>query len=196
MQQLELPMRPRRESIPQTDMVISAQESPLLLLPPELRNKIYYELFESRQREVFHLCERHMQPAVLMTCRQLRAECSGMFYANTTLQFGDPNVCIRRLTTLSPKHIEVIPELRYDTSETCTKAGSWRTAFRELPGLDEDAKLEALRDRLAKRGIVLRPDVLKARLLVSCQLRWMSDPLNAALEAIRSGLMVGRMMYM
>ncbi|KAM3424437.1 hypothetical protein BST61_g6441 [Cercospora zeina] len=195
MQQLELAMRPRRESILQTGMRISAQESPLLLLPPELRNKIYYELFESQRREVFHLCEGHMQPAVLMTCRQLRAECSGMFYANTTLLFGDPDVCIRRLTTLSPKHIDAIPELRYDTSETCTKAGSWRTAFRELPGLDEDTKLEALRDRLVKRGITLRPGVLKARLLISCQPSWTSDPLNAALEAVRSGLMVGRMMF-
>ncbi|GIZ41462.1 hypothetical protein CKM354_000476500 [Cercospora kikuchii] len=194
-QQLELTVRPRRESLLQTRTIIHAQESPFLLLPPELRNEICHELFESQQREIFHLREGHMQPAILATCRQLRSECSGIFYANTTLQFNDPDVCIRRLTSLDPKHVDLVPELRYDTSEICTKAASWRTAFRELPGLNEDTKLEALRDQLAKRGIILRPGVLKARILISCQPSWTSDPLNAALEAVRTGLMVGRMMF-
>lgn len=165
----------------------TAKMSPLLTLPPELRNRIWHEVLVPPQRETFALSNGHMEPALLSVNHQLRSECTGIFYANTTLHFTDPQICIRRLTSLSRKYIEVIPELRFDTSETCVKATSWRTAFRELPGLDEDTKLESLREELAKRGIRLGVGVLKARLVVGCTPSWTSDPLAAALDAVKSG---------
>ncbi|EME40822.1 hypothetical protein DOTSEDRAFT_74403 [Dothistroma septosporum NZE10] len=137
-----------------------------------------------------------MTHPILNTNRQLRAECIGIFYANTTLQFCSPLVCVRRLTTLDPKILDMIPELRYDTSETCTKAMSWRTAFREMPGLDEDTKLENLKDELSKQGVTLRVGVLKARICIAGRPRWTSDPLAAALNAVKQGVMVNRMMFM
>ncbi|KAF2164771.1 hypothetical protein M409DRAFT_67522 [Zasmidium cellare ATCC 36951] len=171
------------------------QTSPLLTLPAELRNRIWHELFAPPTREIFHLTNGHMEPALLSVNHQLRTECAGIFYANTTLHFTDPQICIRRLTSLSPKNVELIPEMRFDTSETCVKATSWRTAFRELPGLDEDTKLESLRDELAKRGMRLGVGILRARLVVGCTPSWTSDPLAAALDAVKSGFMVGRMMF-
>ncbi|EME78269.1 uncharacterized protein MYCFIDRAFT_80697 [Pseudocercospora fijiensis CIRAD86] len=160
--------------------------SPLLNLPGELRNRIYHEtLAASRQPpNVFHLSKESMEPPLLTTSPQIRTEASGIFYANTILQFTDPEVCIRRLTTLTPKLVHVIPELRYDTSETCTAATSWRTASCEIPGLDEDTKLENLRDELARKGIRLRTGVLKARIFIAERPYWSSDPLSACLDAV------------
>lgn len=165
------------------------EPSPLLRLPPELRNRIYHELFcsESTTPQTFHLTETSMEPSILSTCTQLLRECTGIFYANTTLQFTNPEVLIRRLTTLPSKTIDLIPEIRYDTSETCVKASSWRTAFRELPGLDEDTKLEGVREELRQRGVNLRVGVLKARIVVGCGGVWSSDPLSAALDAVKQG---------
>lgn len=77
--------------------------------------------------------------------------------------------------------------MRYDTSEICTSTMSWRTAFRQLPGLDEDTKLENLREELVSRGINLRTGVLKARITISCRPQWTSDPLSAALDAVKQG---------
>ncbi|KAK4618015.1 hypothetical protein CLAFUW4_11973 [Fulvia fulva] len=174
---------------------VDVEESPLLRLPPELRNRIYHELLANTPG-IFHLNEENMAHPILNTNRQLRSECTGIFYANTTLQFSSPAVCTRRLTTLDPKIVDLIPELRYDTSETCTKAMSWRTAFRELPGLDEDTKLENLKDELKREGVALRLGVLKARICIAGGPSWTSDPLAAALDAVKQGVMVSRMMFM
>lgn len=165
------------------------QISPLLRLPPELRNRIYHSLFCPRggEQEIFELTETSLSPALLCTSRQIRAECTGIFYANTILQFNEPSVLILRLTTLSPKIIDLIPEIRYDTSEICVKASSWRTAFRELPGLDEDTKLEALREELKKQGVELKMGVLRARIRIGCRGVWSADPLSAALDAVKQG---------
>ncbi|KXT12092.1 hypothetical protein AC579_1875 [Pseudocercospora musae] len=172
------------------------QTSPLLKLPAELRNRIYHEtLADSNQPNTFHLSKESMEPPLLTTSHQIRTEASGIFYANTILQFNDPTVCVRRLATLSSKFVELIPELRYDTSEPCTVATSWRTAFRELPGLDEDTKLENLRDELARRGIRLRAGVLKARIFIAERPSWTADPLAACLDAVKLGDLVGRMMF-
>lgn len=86
--------------------------------------------------------------------------------------------------------------MRYDTSETCTHATSWRTAFRELPGLDEDTKLEGLREELVKQGVRLRnKEILKARVVIGARTNWTSDPLSACLDAVKLGVVVGRMMF-
>jgi hypothetical protein len=111
----------------------------------------------------------------------------GIWINNTTFLFSDPTLCIKLLSRLDDKHIALIREMRYDTSEVCTSATSWRTAFRELPGLDEDTKLESLREELAKRGITVRTGVLKARIVISCRPSWTSDPLSAALDAVKQG---------
>lgn len=171
-----------------------SSKSPLLGLPAELRNHIYSAILAS-ERPSFRLEHGHMEPAHLSTCRQIRSEFSGIFYANTTLEFGDPDVCVRKLSSMSPKLVGLIQELRYDTAAACVRADTWRTAFRELPGLDEDTKLEALRDELAKKGVVLRKGILKARILISCRPMWTSDPLGAALDAVKQGILVGRMMF-
>lgn len=168
--------------------LIANETSPLLRLPAELRNRIYHAFLVS-QNETFHLEEGHIEHPALQVCKQIRSECMGIFYNHAIFHFSDPELCIRRLTTLPQNIADLIPELRYDTSEACVKASSWRTAFRELPGLDEDTKLEALSEELRKRGAVLRTGVLKARLVIGTSVCWTSDPLTAALQAVKQGKM-------
>lgn len=166
------------------------EPSPLLRLPAELRNRIYHEVLArppGSEKPTYHLSNGHMTPPLVRTCHQIRNESIGIWCDNTTFLFSDPALCIRLLSRLEDKHIDLISEMRYDTSEVCTSATSWRSAFRELPGLDEDTKLESLRDELAKRGITVRTSVLKAKIVISCRPSWTSDPLSAALDAVKQG---------
>lgn len=171
-------------------MQSNSERSPLLRLPAELRNFIFHEVLVPKKgidKDIFHLANGHMTPPVLRTCQQLRNECTGIWCDNTTFHFSDPALCIKLLSRLRDDQIELIKEMRYDTSEVCTSSTSWRTAFRQLPGLDEDTKLESLREELVKRGINLRIGVLKARIVISCRPSWTSDPLSAALDAVKQG---------
>lgn len=164
------------------------EPSPFLRLPAELRNRIYHEvLVNGRDTELFQLANGHVTPALVRSCRRVRDESIGIWLHNTTFLFADPAICIRLLSRLDKSQIDLIREMRYDTSEICTSATSWRTAFREMPGLDEDTKLENLREQLTKRGIHLRTGVLKARIVISCRPSWTSEPLAAALDAVKQG---------
>lgn len=112
----------------------------------------------------------------------------GIWCENTTFLFSDPGICIKLLSRLESENIDLIREMRYDTSEICTSSSSWRTAFRELPGSDEDRKLEHLREELTNRGIHLRAGVLKARIVIACRPSWTSEPLSAASNAVQQGM--------
>lgn len=193
MWQQELCDRLQRDNILPPSSILNLQTSRLLTLPAELRNRIYHYLFPAQ--DIFHIRQGHTSPPILRTCKKLRHEVSGLFYSNTILQFSDRSLLIHSLSFLDPDLISLIPELRYDTSEICTEATSWRSAFRELPGLDEDTKLQALRDALEEKGVTLRDGVLKARIRIGCRDVWTSDPLGEALGAVKRGSVVGRMMF-
>ncbi|KAH9827938.1 hypothetical protein Tdes44962_MAKER02692 [Teratosphaeria destructans] len=167
---------------------------PLLRLPAELRNRIYYEAL-ANDTEPFQLSERHTAPALLQVSQQIREESSGIFYSNNIFQFTSPKVFIAFLLHLSQKQRELIPEIRYDCSEACNDPKSWRRAFQDLPGMDEDAKLTKLRQMLAEKGIFLQSEVLKAGLRVNARLVWTADPLTEARSAVQIGSLVGRVMF-
>jgi len=171
------------------------QPPPFLRLSPELRNRIYDELLLQKQDGLFHPTERLTCPPILNVCRQVREECSGIFYGNTTFQFDNPGVCIRFLLQPSHKHREMIQEIWYDCSETCSNPASWRRAFLDLPGMDADCKLDKLKNRLAEYGVFMQEDVLKAGVRINGRLVWTNDPLREAREAVQSGALVGRVMF-
>ncbi|KAK5121750.1 hypothetical protein LTR85_004625 [Meristemomyces frigidus] len=118
-----------------------------------------------------------------------------MFYSTTVFQFDNPSVCLSFLLGLSYKDRELVQEIRYDCSETCTNPASWRRAFLDLPGLDEDVKLGKLRNRLAESGISLRGEVLKAGIRINGRLVWTTDPLSEARNAVKVGDLVGMVMF-
>ncbi|KAF2772759.1 hypothetical protein EJ03DRAFT_170024 [Teratosphaeria nubilosa] len=167
---------------------------PFLRLPAELRNRIYYEAL-ANDTEPFQLSERHTAPSLLQVSQQIRQESSGIFYSNNVFQFTRPKVCIAFLLRLSQKQRELIPEIRYDCSEACNDPRSWRLAFQDLPGMDEDAKLTKLKQRLAEDGVILQGEVLKAGLRINARLVWTADPLAEARSAVQSGSLVGRVMF-
>lgn len=147
----------------------------LLRLPPELRNRIYDELLATVSQP-FILTQERLSPPLLQVCRQIREEHNGMFYNATTFQFHDPTVCLEFLRRLSHRERGLVQDLRYDCSETCADPASWRRAFLDLPGMNEDAKLGKLRSRLAEHGVFLQEGVLKAGIRINGRLVWTTDP--------------------
>ena len=166
-----------------------------LRLPPELRNRIYEELLFQPDGEPYLLSESRLSPPILDVCRQIREECGGIFYSSTNFQFDNPGICLRFLLRLSHKHRGMIQEIRYDCSETCSNPASWRRAFLDLPGMDADCKLGKLKNRLAEHSVFLREDVLKAGVRINGRLMWTNDPLQEARDAMQSGALVGRVMF-
>jgi len=61
--------------------------------------------------------------------------------------------------------------------------------------LDEDLKLQTLRDMLKANGVVLRDGVLKVKVRIGNREVWTSEPLQEALEGVKKGEVVGRMMF-
>lgn len=172
----------------------SPVEPSFLRLPPELRNRIYHALFANTEQP-YLLTQERLSPPILFACRQIREEYGGIFYSNTTFQFENPIVCLSFLLSLSHKHRDKVKEIRYDCSETCSDPASWRKAFLDLPGLNEDDKLGKLRNRLAENGIFLQEDVLKAGIRINGRLVWTTDPLSEARDAVENGSLVGRVMF-
>ncbi|KXL50065.1 hypothetical protein M433DRAFT_2347 [Acidomyces richmondensis BFW] len=170
--------------------------SPLLRLPPELRNQIYDEVLVQQANESFTIGPKRLAHPFLAVCRQIRSEGSGIFYANNKFRFNDPEVCIeflRHCTSLRQR--ELIRELRYDTSQIYLDPASWRLAFQDLPGLHEDCKLGSLKCRLAESGIFLEDGVLRAGIRVNGQMVWTANPLSTAKEAVAEGNLLGRVIY-
>lgn len=161
--------------------------SRLLSLPAELRNRIWHEVLLPQSNEHFCLSSARLEPGLLSVNRQVRLEATGIFYSNNVLLFSDPQLCVRLLTAIPRECIDLIPELRYDTSETCAETGSWRAAFGQLLALDQQVKMGKLKEELLENGIELRAEMLKCRVLMSHGPIWTNDPVNAALEAGKRG---------
>ncbi|KAF2171545.1 hypothetical protein M409DRAFT_50966 [Zasmidium cellare ATCC 36951] len=173
----------------------STPSSLLLSLPAELRNRIWHEILLPQSDDSFRLTNDHMEPSLLCANRQVRLEAIGIFYSNNKLHFSDPQTCVRRLTSIPSEYVALIPELQYDTTETCEQGTSWRTAFRGLPGLEQETKMRDLKEEMSKHGVELRAGVLKCRILLSNGPVWTTHPMNASLEAADNGMMVCRMMF-
>ncbi|KAI6792277.1 hypothetical protein KC363_g4304 [Hortaea werneckii] len=172
--------------------------SPLLFrLPPELRNRIYELLLlpDTNDQCPYSISKQRLSPAILNVNRQIHSESAGIFFQNNIFQFSDPTICLRWLRTVPLKYREMITEIRYDCSESCLDPRSWRRAFLDLPGMDEDQKLLTLKSRLAEQGTLLQYDVLKAGVRINGVLVWTHDPLSEAREAVQRGALVGRVMF-
>ncbi|KAK5121504.1 hypothetical protein LTR85_005337 [Meristemomyces frigidus] len=65
------------------------QNSPLLKLAPELRNRIYHEILSSSKPVILDAKAqglRRPNPALLQTCLQVRTEAIGIYYARNVFQ--------------------------------------------------------------------------------------------------------------
>ena len=170
---------------------------PFFTLPPELRNRIYELLLlpNTNEQGPYSISRHRLNPAILNVNRQIRSESAGIFFQNNTFQFSDPAICLRWLRTVPLKYREMITEIRYDCSESCSDPRSWRRAFLDLPGMHEEQKLSTLKSRSAEQGTLLQYDVLKAGVRINGVLVWTHDPLSEAREAVQRGALIGRVMF-
>lgn len=90
--------------------------SRLLSLPPELRNEIYNNLFPpSSEGSVERIKPGYELPGLLLTCKQVHAECMGLYYSNSIFRCLDEDSAVSWLTNLPRKWLDMIEEVRYDT---------------------------------------------------------------------------------
>lgn len=86
--------------------------SPFLALPAEIRNQVYTSLFlddPPRIRPEYEI------PSILRTCRQIYYEALGLYYTSTPFRCLDEDSAVSWLSTIPPKYLDMIPEVRYDT---------------------------------------------------------------------------------
>lgn len=128
-----------------------------------------------------------MEPGLLSVNRQIRSESMGIFYSNNSFSFSDPQACIHRLTSIPLGYIDLIQDLRFDTSEICASGTSWTAAFPQNPATDQGLKMEKLKEELSKCGVELSAGVLKCRVLLGSGSVWTDDPIRTALTAAKHG---------
>ncbi|KAK5124260.1 hypothetical protein LTR85_001963 [Meristemomyces frigidus] len=105
---------------------VQDDHSPLLALPPELRNHIYEDTIADGENVI--IAEdgtMQSQPSLLLTCRQIRAESLPLYYDNTfrlTISDDDKATAIAWLHSLAPNEHgsrirALIIEISFDASK-------------------------------------------------------------------------------
>ncbi|KAK4494829.1 hypothetical protein PRZ48_014185 [Zasmidium cellare] len=121
--------------------------SKFLSLPPELRNEIYTALFPpSSEGSVQRIKPGYELPGLLLSCKQIHAECMGLYYSNSIFRCLDEDSAVSWLSNLPRKWLDMIEEVRYDTRWII-----FMTPFIPVPGA-ECWLFQSLVKRLSERG--------------------------------------------
>ncbi|KAK4953881.1 hypothetical protein LTR10_008485 [Elasticomyces elasticus] len=132
-----------------------AKKSALLLLPPELRNRIYTLALSSTKPIIISVSTGLPKPSLLKVCRSVTAETTQLYYACNTFELHlaphTSGIVIQRLRTLDVRTCQAIHSmvLLPDTYDNDSGVGY---SFSGLSNLDYDF-VEA-RWRLVCRGIL------------------------------------------
>jgi len=136
--------------------------SPLLSLPPELRNSIYRLVFKSEgeyiEIEPSHI---HKHDGILQTCRQIREEGAAIFYAENTFisrfGVGSSNFVLAWLSAIGRRNVQSIRGLviTFVSSETtrCLAEGARGMPYAPFASGPHDAFVVSTAAGLAQ-GIV------------------------------------------
>ncbi|EME40644.1 hypothetical protein DOTSEDRAFT_103251, partial [Dothistroma septosporum NZE10] len=117
--------------------------SRFLKLPAEIRNVIYADLFQDQEERIR---PDYTLPGFLTSCKQIYTEAIGLFYNLTTFRCLDEDSTVSWLTNLPKPHLDLVPEVRYDTR--------WIVFIRPMipvPGV-ECWLFQGLLKRLGQRG--------------------------------------------
>ncbi|KAK5115630.1 hypothetical protein LTR85_009801 [Meristemomyces frigidus] len=93
-------------------------QSPLLRLPPELRNRIYHLFFKDHEVQLARYSDRpslgcgHAAPGILLACHQTYDECIGIFYSASTFLAADKRDILAWLTLAPPKYMGLVRHIR------------------------------------------------------------------------------------
>jgi len=98
-------------SIQSDTSVNSVAQSPLFRLPPELRNRIYeYAVYRSAEHGfcVVTATSGIPEPALLLTCKLIRQEAIGIFYAENKFMADTPSFDSRAYLLIRRKIISLL----------------------------------------------------------------------------------------
>ncbi|KAK3619402.1 hypothetical protein LTR22_026000 [Elasticomyces elasticus] len=149
----------------------------LLTLPPEIRNLIYGYIFQGTH-SLAH--PRGAMPPIIHICRKLRAEASGIFYFTSIFDVCDFHSGVAWLVRLEPRIRDLVAELQYDCGDETREQPMWwaQMGGEGCVGVKEEARLEAWRETLVRKGVVVETGVLKVGVRVRGVLLWTDDPVR------------------
>ncbi|KAK5115638.1 hypothetical protein LTR85_009809 [Meristemomyces frigidus] len=148
-------------------------QSPLLALPPELRNRIYELTFSDT---FIKLDEGTRALSLLSSCKQIRIEASGIFHSTVVLEAHTQGSAVNYLMKLSPQSLNSINEFRYDAVK---ELEAFDNHYSSNTGFREQALLNVLVDKLKFSGVDLRPGMLLVSIeSKSDELIWSNEPQN------------------
>lgn len=133
----------------------SQSQSPLLALPPELRNTIYELAFSDI---ILDLDEETRAPCLLSSCRQIRIEAYDIFYRTVVFETNARDKAFDFLSGVPPRIRASITEFRYFTE--MTSGSNWSCSAHSPK--NAQWRLDELVQMLKISGIELRPGVLLA----------------------------------
>lgn len=156
----------------------------VLQLPAELRNRIYELALTNRKPA--NLEKQHktqygtaFEPALLLTCRQLRAEALTIFFGRNISYTWHHRTSITFLKRMAPEKLKMIKELRI-----LGLPGGWP----EAP-TGKRVQLRSYECDLEELGVRIRKGVVRTFLVVentfgkSCGSTWTNEPVEAARKA-------------
>ena len=113
---------------------MDSQESALLRLAAELRNRIYRYTLISDLPIDMSTTTATSAAALLATCHQIRREARSMYYTENTFiakAYGMRSDCIKRwLDNVGPTHCAMMPKLEIHHVSTCATDGSLKSCDR------------------------------------------------------------------
>ena len=167
---------------PYNDTTMAKQtQSPLLRLPPELRNRIYNMVLENQEISLRdHYCakRRHfvvIPTGLLLACHQTYKECIEMFYS--TAMFTARADSGEWLADLPRKYARLLRSVTYDTASLVPVRDERYHWAGYLPELAERT-IHNVTYALERRGVVLREGTIKASIR-TCEgnVVWTSTPM-------------------
>jgi len=161
-------------------MMENQVSSPLLTLPPELRNTIFELVLQGTTTEPeikgddLQSGEPFPLPPLLRSCKQIYLEASLIFYERTTFYLNGSLKAFQWLEVIRARYLTAITEVGIDTARYMVE---WKRDYEAWTGKDEQGRLDQITELLTGRGIELPAGVFKVSINTEHDgMVWTADP--------------------
>ncbi|KAK5136631.1 hypothetical protein LTR08_002645 [Meristemomyces frigidus] len=136
-------------------------QSPLMRLAPELRNRIYQMVFEDTEVVLPDASKSHQGgmrvPGILMACRQVHEEAVGLFYSNAVFTTSEHPRLLLWFDRLPLKYVMLLENVHYDWATSCKWLGvKQRQHFAKLLAQAAENTLTRLNNILLSKATIKR----------------------------------------
>lgn len=152
-------------------------QSLLMRLPPELRNRIYHQAFKGHET-VLECAAGTLRlrmpqaPGILLTCRQVHQEAVGIFYSTTAICSSTAWCIAKWLQGLPENRVDLLSDVRFDAVSGAEYKSTRRVIVSTAQG-----ELFVISWHLKQWRKRLPEGALKARILLqSGESTWTSTP--------------------